>query len=150
MKTHTITINGTAIELKFGFGFLRLLGDKWGCAGPVAVMAHFGGAIQGLADALASVNITDAATAEEAVKKLPADTNIDIPFAAVDALTDVVTTAVQAQKSIVPDADDVAQWMLENPEEMTAIVTLFMQSLPVQRPAEKKAAGAKENPVNNL
>jgi hypothetical protein len=146
-KTHQIKINGTEITLKFGFGLLRLLGEKWGCTGPVDTINHFGKAVGALVGQLADLNITDVATAEAVMQSLPATANLDIPFEILNVLTDVVVAAAQAQKgTVVPESDDVTEWMLENPQEMTEIITLFMQSMPQQRPEEEKKPAGTESP----
>lgn len=148
MKTHQITINDTTITLKFGFGFLRLLGQKWNCEGPIAIINKFAMAVQSLTAMLAQNGITDVASVEALAQTLPADAKIDISFETIEVLADVVVAAAEAQKdTLVPDPDDVAEWLFEHPAEMSPIIELFMASMPQQRDEPKKMKGTANSPA---
>lgn len=120
-----ITINDKNINLKFGFGFLRVIGAQWGCNGPVAITDTFFKAVGPMLEAAQKVDIEklDLSNPEAIAGELPFDT--------IDVLVDIVEAAAKYENnSIEVSRDDIAESIFQNPETMGLIIAEFLNSLP--------------------
>jgi hypothetical protein len=126
-----ITVNNQSITLKFGYGFLRVLGDMWQCKGPVAVFEKFSIGASALVAQLDGLDVGDIAEADLSGK------TFDIPFEAVGVFTDIVQAAAQhGGNNAVLDEDETAQFLFENTAVMGNILQLFMDSMPKMKPED--------------
>lgn len=100
-----IVVNGQEVVLKFGYGVLRRLSEKWGVDSVTGVFEKFGAV----------------ASAEGATE-----------FGQLNLFGDVVEASASNGGFIV-SADDAVDVLLSNPEKMQEIVKCFVASLPAEK-----------------
>lgn len=136
MKKLQIEIDGKQVDLVFSFKVIRLLGEAWGCNGPVAVMQKFGAACSGLVDVIGDVNEVEA--------KAAAGQTFEVPFDTVMLFADIIRfSAKAADESCALDPDLCAEYIFANSAKMGEIVKLFVESVPKVTPQPEK----KQKPV---
>ncbi len=128
-----IIIKEQEIILRFNLGFLRALGNAWGCNGPAATIEKFYDALKPILELAEGVD-------PEKLKDQPLDAPAgDIPFDTIDALIDVVKVAAKYHDASVElDYDDVGALIFSDPQLMLSIVSGFIASIPKVREVQGK------------
>jgi len=125
MRELKITIGGNEVVLLFNYGFIRLLGDAWGCDGPVGVMTKFITAAGELVDAIANLD----STKEGAVQ------SFELPFDTIDMFADLIRISAKAN-GVALDSSLCADYVFENQPVMSDVIKLFMDAMPKSKTAE--------------
>ncbi|MDX4973712.1 hypothetical protein [Myroides odoratimimus] len=109
MKKVEIQVGEAVIELKFGYGVLRRLSEKWGI-----------NSIQGVFERFGSFQNKD-----------------EMGFEQLNIFGDLVWAAA-SNSGVEIDSDEAVDVLMSNPEKMQEIVFEFMKSLPQPKEGEKK------------
>lgn len=148
MKELIIKVNGETLRLKFGFGFLMLLGERWSCKGPYETMNYFINGISGLIKIFENVGVNDV----EKVKQLQdAGESFDVPFSEIEVLVDILELSAKAASTDMGmNRGDIADYIFENPSVMGEIIKTFFESMPkpeAEKPGKlEPGTGVPQNP----
>ncbi len=138
MKTLDSEIDGSTVVLAFNYKFLRLLGGKWDCAGPMAVHQKFSEAAGYFVDQFSRMG-----------KDNTAPVNVEVPFDKMGVFADILLTAAQAHGATEDmDQDVMAEWLVENISVMPQIIELYMQAMPVATTDENAPVAGKTIAAN--
>ncbi|QQU04032.1 hypothetical protein [Myroides odoratus] len=108
MKVLKVVINGVEVELKFSYGLLRRLSEKWGID-----------SISNFFEKIGSVGQVE-----------------DISFSQLNVFGDIIEAAAKNAGEETIDSDTAVEFLMGNPEVMADIMQAFMDSIP--KVSEKK------------
>jgi len=101
MKKLKLIVNGQEVELKFGYGLLRLLSEKW----KLNSLSEFFERISSIGG------------------------NGDVTFDQLNIFGDIIEAAA-FNNGFVIDSDEAVEWLLTEPTNMAEIMKLFIVSMP--------------------
>jgi len=115
MKTHVIEINGQKYQLRFGYGALAALGQRWKLKGPAAVADKISKAFDGAED----------------LKE-------DMPFDLIQVMAEMTLSAIAAADPKAAKGlkvADIGDLIFKSPDEFSVIFTAYAESITVNTPA---------------
>lgn len=118
MKVVNVTINEQAYPIQFGYGAIRLLGEKWGCAGYMQVVSK----------------VLEILPKEEQDKDAEDVSLKMLEFGSLEIMGDLVLAGIEcADPSAVLEKDDVITAFMQDIGMLTVVFQKFMESMPKQR-----------------
>lgn len=122
MESLQLEIGGRIYVLRFGFGCLRVLSEKWECEGVQQTVNELLRRMSGLKELSPDQQI------------LVPDFGADVPISAIEAFGEVTVAAVRFGSGERLEVDDVCDHLLRQQDLPPKIMEAFIASLPKPNP----------------